>query len=449
MSPHVSSADVFRVGVGAGFAGDRFEAADLLARDGELDALVFECLAERTIAQAQERRSSGTGPGFDPLLSSRLQHTMRPVLDRGGVIVTNAGAADPVGAANVTRQQAQDLGLDGARIAAVTGDDVLAQLRLEECPVLGTADTLARYADRIISANAYLGADPLIAALAAEAQVVIVGRCADAALFLAPLAHHFGWREPQERANGILVGHLLECAGQLTGGYFADGEHKQVPNLAHLGFPYADVTRDGSAVYAKLAGTGGRLDRMTVLEQLLYEIDDPAAYLTPDVAVDLREVMITELGVDRVGVVGAKAVGVPAQLKVSVGIRDGFIASGEVFYSGPGALRRARLAADIVAERWRDVHAQDTPLQFSYIGVNATTPWTDIATAIDVPEVGLRISTRTLDETTAAALCREVEALYTNGPAGGGGATAAYRRTIGLVSTMVPRSLVQPEVVFV
>ena len=442
------TAGAFRIGVGAGFAGDRTEPADLLAEHGQLNALAFECLAERTIAQAQERRTSSTGVGYDPYLEQRLQNTLVPMLSGGGVIVTNAGAADPVGAAAATKRQATSLGASGTRVAAVTGDDVLAQLRPAECLLFGTDETLERYSGRMISANAYVGAEPIVEALNKGAQVVITGRCADAALFLAPLAHHFGWHRPEEMAHGTLVGHLLECAGQLSGGYFADGENKVVPDLARLGFPYADVTADGSAVYSKLEGTGGRIDRVTVLEQLLYEIDDPGKYVTPDVSVDLREVEIQDLGGNHVRVSGARSVGRPEQLKVSVGIRDGFIASGEVFYSGHGALKRARLAAQIIEERWRDLWKGQEALQFSYVGINATTPWTDIPEDLEVPEVCLRVSARTLEESAAALLCREVEALYTNGPAGGGGATASYRRTIGLVSTLVPRDLVQTVVTF-
>jgi hypothetical protein len=316
---------------------------------------------------------------------------------------------------------------------------------------LETGEPLAIYRERLVSANAYLGIAPLLAALRTEPDVVIAGRTTDAALFLAPLTHAFGWAADDwdTLACGTVVGHLLECAGQLTGGYFADGIRKHVPNLAQLGFPYADVWADGSAVLSKLPESGGRLDRATCLEQLLYEVEDPAGYLTPDVVVDMRRVRLEEIGSDGVRVTGALGQPAPGMLKVSVGIDGGFIGTGAISYAGPGCLARAQLAADIVQQRWARIYGRDpTALQLDLIGLTSCTPWRglDAPQTAEPPEVRLRAAVQAFDRRVAIDLAREVEALYTNGPAGGGGVETAVRDTIAMISTLAPHDLVEPQV---
>lgn len=435
----------YRIGAGTGFAGDRMDPAVVLAERGDLDALVFECLAERTIGLAQKAMVSG-GIGYDGRLLDRLALVLPHTAPRGTIITTNAGAADPIGAARAVTALAGDLGLDRLRVAAVTGDDVLGRLD-PASPILGTSDTIGDLGDRIVSANAYLGAGGIREALERDAQIVITGRVGDAALFAAPIAHRFGWQQDdlERMADATIIGHLLECAGQLTGGYFADGSRKQVPDLAHLGFPLAEVAGDGSAVYTKVDGTGGLIDRRTVLEQLLYEIDDAAAYLTPDVALDMSRVTIDEVAENRVRVAGATPNGRPEQLKVSVGVRDGRLAVAEIVYSGSGAMERAALAERIVRERWTDVHGRDdADLRCDFVGLNATRAWWDGAP--DPAEVRVRFTNRSFDESDGRTLCDEVDALYTNGPAGGGGVTTSVNETVGIVSTMVDRDMVDRKV---
>ncbi|HEX5690936.1 MAG TPA: acyclic terpene utilization AtuA family protein, partial [Roseiflexaceae bacterium] len=250
-----------RLGAGAGFAGDRLEPAVELVEHGSLDVLVFELLAERTIALAQRRVRSGSGPGFDDRLLERMEAVLPAALRQRTRIITNGGAADPRGAGLAIRDLARKLGLR-CRVAVVTGDDVLERLDLQTATLLETGQPLADFRERLISANAYLGVAPILEALRAEPDVIVAGRTSDAALFLAPLVHAFGWAADDwdMLAQGTVVGHLLECAGQLTGGYFADGIRKHMPNLARLGFPFADVRADGSAVVSKLPQAGGRVD---------------------------------------------------------------------------------------------------------------------------------------------------------------------------------------------
>lgn len=440
-----------RIGAGAGFAGDRLDPAVDLAERGQLDALVFEILAERTIALAQRRRRSGTGPGYDERLAERVGAVLPAALAQGTVVITNGGAADPHGGGVAIRDAARAAGLARCRVAVAGGDDVLGQIDLAASTVLETGEPLANYRDRLVSANAYLGIAPLLAALQSQPDVIVAGRTTDAALFLAPLVYAFGWAADDwgTLARGSVVGHLLECAGQLTGGYFADGGRKQVSGLARLGFPFADVAADGTALLGKLPGTGGRLDRATCLEQLLYEVEDPARYLTPDVIVDFRQVRLEETTPDCVRVSGAQGQPAPDTLKVSVGIDGGFLGVGAISYAGRGCVVRAQLAAAIVRERWADLYGRDAAaLQTNLIGLTSCTPWQGIESshAAEPPEVRLRIAVQAFERGVAVDLMREVEALYTNGPAGGGGVETTLRDTVAVISTLIPKSHVTPRV---
>jgi len=438
-----------RIGAGAGYAGDRIEPAVELAEQGRLDCLVFECLAERTIALAQLQKRKDPSLGYDPLLAERMRAVLGPCRAGGVRIVTNSGAANPFAAAEKVREIARGLGLDGLRIAAVTGDDVLDTLgpdaRVEE-----TGGTLAEIRDRVVSANAYIGAGPLAEALSGGADVVVTGRAADTAIFMAPLVHAFGWSMDDwpRLGRGALVGHLLECAGQITGGYFADPGVKDVPDLARLGFPIGEVDEDGSLVITKVEGSGGCVTAATCKEQLLYEIDDPTRYFAPDVIADFSRVTLSEEGPDRVRIQGGSGHGRPETLKVSMGYRDGWIGEGQISYAGPGAVARARLALAIVEERLRLTGARCRETRFDLVGVDALH---GDALSGDTPEpyeVRARVVARTDSSAEASRIGNEVEALYTNGPAGGGGATKQVREVIGVASTYVPRQQVTTAVTY-
>lgn len=435
-----------RLGAGAGFAGDRIDPAVDLARRGGLDYLVFECLGERTVAAAHARRRADPTAGYDPLLRARLRAVLPHTAESGTAIVTNSGAANPEVAGELVLGTARQLGVR-PRIAVVTGDDVLATVRRADPVVWETGERLSVCADELISANAYLGSDPVVEALEQGANVVLTGRVADPALYLGPLRHAHGWAETDWHAlgAGTVIGHLLECAGQLTGGYFADPGTKTVPGMARLGFPFADVAADGTAVLGKLCGTGGRLDTRTAAEQLLYEVDDPTAYLTPDVVADFSRVTFTESGEHRVRVEGATGRPRPSELKVTLGFRGGWLGEGQIGYAGPRALDRARLAGDIVRERLVAVHDLDADaIRVEYIGAGAM--FRGLAPEVNPVEVRLRVSARVPDVERADAVGWEVESLYTNGPAGGGGAARHRRELVAVRSCLLPRHLVSPAV---
>ncbi|MGZ2744516.1 acyclic terpene utilization AtuA family protein [Burkholderia stagnalis] len=440
-----------RIGAGAGYSGDRIEPAVELAEYGQLDYLVFECLAERTIAIAQQAKRKDPALGYDPLLDARMRAVLPVAVPRRVRIVSNMGAANPHAAARRTAQIAQSLGFGGLKIAAVSGDDVLdvvlrGPFRFEE-----TGDDVAAYRDRIVSANAYLGAAPIVDALAAGADIVLTGRVADPSLFAAPLIHEFGWRMDDWRTLGqaTVVGHLLECAGQVTGGYFADPGYKDVPNLARLGFPIGEVDADGAVVITKVPHAGGRVSAATCKEQLLYEIHDPARYLQPDVVADFSGVDVTEAAPDRVRVTGGRGAARPDTLKVSVAYADGFIGEGQISYGGPGALARARVALDIVRERLALTGVAASELRFDLIGVDSLYGATTVAEPGEPAEVRVRVAGRAATADEALRIGNEVETLYTNGPAGGGGVVKATREVIAVQSVLMPRTAVTPSFTFV
>ncbi len=439
-----------RIGGGAGYAGDRIEPAVELAEKGDLDYLIFECLAERTIALAQQTRMADPEKGYDPLLAERMEAVLEICARRGIRIVTNMGAANPVAGARKIAEVARGLGLVGLRIAAVTGDDVLAVVKAEDFPLTDGGEPVSSLGDRLLSANAYLGAEPIVEALAQRADVVITGRVADPALVLGPLIHEFGWSfDDWERlGRGTLAGHLLECAGHITGGYFADPGKKDVADLARLGFPIGEVAEDGSLVITKVAGSGGRVSAATCKEQLIYEVHDPRAYLTPDVVADFSPVTITELGPDQVRVQGAGGRPRPSTLKASVGYLDGYMGEGQISYAGPGAVARARLAADIIAERLKIIGVPLREVRYDLIGIDAIHGPGLSAAAPEPCEVRLRVVGRTDSLKEAVRIGNEVEALLTCGPAGGGGATKSTREIVAMLATLVPRELVNPEIHF-
>jgi len=435
-----------RIGSGAGYSGDRIEPAVELAEQGDLDYLVFECLAERTIALAQQARISDPQGGYDPLLSERMRRVLPFVGEHEGRrrlrVITNMGAANPVSAAREVRRIASELGL-ALKVVAVVGDDVLDVLRPEQ--VLDNGQTLGSLGARLISANAYLGVDGILDALRAEADVVITGRVADPSLFLAPQMFEFGWaaHDWPRLGRGTLVGHLLECAGQVSGGYFADPGFKDVDDLARLGFPLAEIDAEGNAVITKVSGSGGRVSRATCAEQLIYEVHDPAAYLTPDVTADFSHVSFVEESVDRVRAQGAAGRARPERLKVSVGYLDGWIGEGQMSYGGPGAVARAQLAREVVLKRlelmgvkMQDVRAELIGMDSLHGPRSSVEPW----------EVRLRVAARCEERSEAVRVGNEVETLYTNGPSGGGGASKSVRQVVAVASLLLPRDAVNPRI---
>jgi hypothetical protein len=443
-----------RIGSGAGYSGDRIEPAVELAEKGDIQYLVFECLGERTVALAQQARMKNPESGFDPLLEERMRAVLPVCAATGVKIVTNMGAANPEGAAKKTAEIARSLGLSSLKIAAVVGDDVLDACKEGDLPIMEFDGTIRQLGNRLLSANAYLGAEPMAQALAGGADVVITGRASDPALFLAPMIHAFGWAMDDWNllGQGTVAGHLLECAGQITGGYFADPPYKDIPDLARLGFPIGEVGEDGSLVITKVQGSGGAVTAQTCKEQLLYEVHDPRQYIQPDVVADFSQVSVEEIAPDRVRVSGGRGSKRTGTLKVSVGYVDSFIGEGQISYAGPGAQARGRLALEIVRERLKLTGVAASELRFDLIGVDSL-HGAQVSARAQEPysepyEVRVRVTGRTENLREAVRIGNEVETLYTNGPAAGGGAWKSARDVVAVASVLLPRELAKPQVRF-
>ena len=444
------------IGCGAGFAGDRFDAAvpvvAALAHATGERFLIYEVLAERTLAIAQKLRRNDPAQGYSPFLDIYLPLVLADCHRHGIRIVTNMGAANPLGAARRVRALALELGIRGLRIAAVTGDDLLESMSHAELRRQPVIEGIALDDRDIVAANAYLGARPVADALDTGADVVLVGRTTDAALSLGPLMHVHGWKANQldRLAQGTVCGHLLECGAQVSGAYFPDPGFKDVPDLARVGFPIAEVEADGALVITKPADPGGLVSRATVIEQLLYEVHDPHNYLTPDVILDLGEVEVEKMSGDRVRVRGARGKPPPDTLKATVCFDAGWLGEGEISYAGPNALARAELAAAVVKARCRAIGIGE-PVRVEVLGAGAIFDSNERARRAQLhpPTAGeyrVRAAVRTTARKIAQQVSDEVLSLYCSGPAGGAGVRQHIGAQVSTASILIDRARVQAHV---
>ncbi|MEY4651681.1 MAG: hypothetical protein RI884_262 [Pseudomonadota bacterium] len=438
--------ETIAVGCGAGFSGDRCDAAPPVVRTlierGGPAALIFENLAERTLAHQQLARRADASRGYEPLLLDYLRPVLADCLRHGIAIVGNFGAANPQGAARAIQGLAAELGLPAPRIGIVEGDD-LSDPRgraLVRAQLGGDFDEA-----RFVCANAYQGAFEIAQALRAGAQVVVTGRVADPSLVLGPAIAHYGWNATDwdALAGATMAGHLLECGAQVSGGYFADPGLKDVPGLEDVGFPIAEIAADGSCIITKASGTGGLVDCRTVKEQLLYEVHDPAAYLTPDVVADITGATVTQLGPDQVRLAGVRGHPRPPTLKALAYFDGGWLGEAEISYAGPNAEARARLAMDVMQRRM----GARMPLRFDLIGVQSILgdDGNRLLQALpvgDSRDVRLRVAGRHEDVCEIDLLLREVTALWTGGPGGGGGVRTAKRQRLSNRACFIAREQV-------
>lgn len=421
--------DTLAIGCAAGFGGDRAGVAvpvvETLIERGGPSVLIFEVLAERTLALAQLDKRRDPQRGYAPMMEAMLAPVLERCVRHGIPIVSNFGAANPRAAARRVREM-----LPGCRVAIVEGDDLS-----------GARDVIARYmpVEDLVSANVYLGGNAIADALRAGAQVVITGRVADPALVVGPAMAHFGIAEDDwdSLARATIAGHLLECGAQVTGGYFADPGYKDVAGLHDVGFPIAELPARGGFVIGKASNTGGCVNARTVKEQLLYEVHDPAAYLTPDVTADISEVEVMEVGPDRVEVRGVRGHARPDTLKMLAWFPGGWLGEGEISYAGPNAAARARLAAEILQRRLGD----SLGMRFDLIGVRSVFGDGANFAFADHDDIRLRVAASHEDRSAIERLTQEVLALYTCGPAGGGGIRTNITQRLRSVACLIPREL--------
>ncbi len=445
-----------KIGGGQAFYGDALgPALEMAQRTPDLNYIAFDCLSELTLAilQKEKRRDPARGFALDML---GLMPKLLPVAREKGIrLVTNGGGMNPLAARDAIVAIARKLGLNGFKIAVVSGDDILD--RLDEVMASGcdftnldTGQRLAeaRLNDRLVNANAYLGADQVCRALDSGADLVITGRVTDSALFLGPLLHEFGWERNDWAllAKGIVCGHLLECAGQVVGGNFAGG-WQSVPDLDNIGYPVAEVSEDGRFILTKTPESGGLVSFETVREQLLYEVLDPSHYLTPDVDANFTTVRLKDSGPNRVEVTGATGQSRPESLKVCIGYEAGWLGEAQIIYSWPDALAKAEAADKLLRKRLERANFKAQELRTDFIGYNglhgplAPRP-------SDPNEIVLRVAAHTADLAEAEKLFRELVPLGLNGPptASGVGSRPRPRELLALWPTLIPRELVEPFV---
>lgn len=445
-----------RIGAGQGFYGDSLLPVLDVARHGNVKYISFDTLAELTLAILEKGRKKDPTQGFTKDVIPMMRNLLPICREKGIKLITNAGGINPAGAAKAVAQVAAELGLKGLKIACVTGDDI--HDRLDELTAQGvtfndkeTGQELGDVRDRVLFASVYLGADVIAEALRQGADVVITGRTTDTAQFLGPLLYEFGWgrAEWHKLAQGILLGHLMECSGQVTGGNFQVG-WEQMQNLERIGYPVAEVSEDGSFILTKPEGTGGAVTVRTVKEQFLYEIHDPTTYITPDVICDLTTTKIEQAGTDRVRVSGTQGRPAPPTLKALLGYADGWMGEGYISFGWPKAYSKAKRAAEIVLKRLEMQGVKPEETRLEYIGINSL--WGALAPEpVDedqINEVRLRIAIRTRNKQDCEVLAREFPPLLLSGPptASAVAGTPVPRELMGLWSTLIPRELVEPHV---
>lgn len=440
---------MIRIANGQGFWGDWLEAPVRLIQDGPIDYLALDYLAEVTMSILQKQKQADPSLGYArdfPPLIARIAKLMR---ERGVTVIANAGGVNPIACAREVVRVAP-----GLKVAVVLGDDVSTRIDefLEkgyEMRDMDTREPIAQIRERILSANAYIGAFPLAEALATGANVVIAGRSTDTALALAPMVHRYGWSptDYDKLAAGTIAGHIIECGAQCTGGN-CQVDWQSIPDLASVGYPIVEADPDGSFVVTKHAASGGRVSIDSVKEQLLYELGDPKRYITPDCVADFTSIRLSDAGADRVRVSGIKGGERPPSLKLSIAYANGWKAIGTLVYSWPQALEKARAADAIVRARLEKLGLHFEEICTEFFGFNACLG--PIAPPNpDPPEVQLRIGVRGQDKKAVDRFTRELIPLVLNGPPGATGfgeGRPPVREIVAYWSALIPREEIDTRV---
>lgn len=441
-----------RIGNGCGFWGDNIDAPIELAANGRLDVLTLEYLAELTMSILALQKAKDSQAGFASDFLTVLER-LGPYLHSQPhlKIVTNAGGMNPSGCAAKTKAILEKLGLNNRRIGIVSGDDLVPRLDElissgHEFVNLDTGASLNTIRDRVVSANAYLGSQPIADALTQGADIVITGRVADATLTVGPAVHRFQWRwdDWDRLCAGTTAGHLLECGAQATGGLWMNW---QECDLANVGYPIVEMNADGSFIITKPEKTGGAVNVETVSEQLLYEVGDPAAYLTPDVVADFTTPLLTDKSKDVVEVRGCQGKPATDTYKVSIAYRNGFAASGTLVIAGPGASAKAKRCGEMLLARLERVDARPSQSHIECLGAGDSLP--GVLPTVDAPEVVLRVSVRDADKKKVERFAKEFAPLVTSGPPGVTGYTTgrpSVREVFAYWPALVKKNIIRPEV---
>ena len=446
---------IVKVAAGQGFWGDWLDAPRRQVEGGQIDYLMLDYLAEVTMSILQKQKERDPRMGYARDFIGAMDSVMPAVAERGVKVIANAGGVNPPTCAEAVRDAARARGAERSlKIGVVTGDDLLP--RLDELMAAGhafanmeTGAALGSVRDRVLSANAYIGSEPIVEALGRGANVVITGRSTDTALTMAPLRHEFGWgaTDWDKLAAGIVAGHIIECGAQCSGGNCLH-DWRTIPDLADVGYPLVEVSADGSFVVTKHPNTGGRVSVPTVTEQLVYEMGDPHSYITPDVIADFTSIRLAADGENRVRVFGIKGKPATDKLKVSIAYRAGFKAVGTLVYAWPDALDKARSADKILRARLDRMGLKFDEILTEFVGVSATHG--PLAGDVqDVPETQLRIGVRGSDRAAVERFTRELAPLVLNGPpsvTGFAGGRPKVEEVVAYWPALVDKSVVKTKV---
>lgn len=443
-----------RIGAAQGFYGDTIEPAIATAKYGNVDYISFDCLAELTMAILLKDKQKNENLGYTRDITTSMKALLPYVKEKGIKLLTNAGGLNPVAAQQEVIRVAKELGMDDLKVAVVTGDNLIDQI--DDLIAQGvsfnhmeTGASVDNVKEKLTFANAYLGSMPIVEALRQGADVVVTGRTTDTAQFLAPLIYEYGWSEEDwdRLASGVFMGHLLECSAQSTGGNFS-GDWDQVERVEEIGYPIAEVDESGEFIITKVSERGGLVSVNTVKEQMLYEIHDPSAYITPDVIVDLTQVKLESVGEHQVKVSGVKGKPKPDQLKVVMGYEDGYMGQVLMGFSWPDALKKARRADEVIRKQIEQKGLYYKEIHTSYLGYDSLHGPLAKEPSEDLNEVYLRMAVRSKTKQDAAQLSRLFPPLFLNGPPAAGGfyGNIPTRQLLGMWSALISREIVESQV---
>ncbi len=447
--------DRIRIASGQGFWGDLLSAPIDQVRKGPIDYLVMDYLAEVTMSILQKQKRKDPALGYARDLVPLMGEILPALVERKIGVITNGGGVNPAACRDAIFASARKQRIRGLKIGVVLGDDILGRLpELQENGIplknMESGAPLSTVADRVLSANVYFGAWPIVEALRQGAQIVITGRTTDTGLTLAPMIHEFGWAHDDWNmlAAGTVAGHILECGGQASGGNFS-GDWRSVPDLAHIGFPIAEAHPDGTVVITKHEGTGGLVSVPTVSEQLLYEIGDPSMYITPDCIADFTSIRLEQEGKDRVRMSGVKGRPATEFYKVSISYLDGYTAIGTLTYAWPDALEKAQAADGILRARLADLGLRFDEIRTEYLGYNSC-HGPLAARQGELNEVVLRVGVRGHDAGAVERFGKELAPLILTGPpavTGFAGGRPKPSEVVAYWPALMPKSAVSPSVV--
>ncbi len=445
-----------RIASGQGFWGDLIDAPVWQVRNGEIDYLVMDYLAEVTMSILQKQKNKNPNLGYARDIPVLMKRILPDLKEKGFKVITNGGGVNPVACANAVFDVARELGISGLKIAVVLGDDI--RERIDEIIEQGallenmeTGEPITSVKDKLLSANVYFGAFPIVEALENGADIVITGRTTDTGLTLAPMIYEFGWDKNNYdlMAAGTVAGHILECGAQSTGGNFL-GDWRKVPNFAQIGFPIAEAYPNGDVIITKHESLGGMVTFETVAEQLVYEIGDPTEYITPDCVADFTSIKLEDLGNNRVKVYDVKGKPETEFYKVSASYDSGYSAVGQLTYSWPQALTKAKAADKILRERLENLGLQFDEIRTEFIGYDSCHgPLSKQLDEDDINEVVMRVAVRSQDKAAVERFGKEIAPLILTGPPSVTGFAGGRPRPSEVVAywpALIPKKLVEPKV---